>query len=365
MSESTLDLLKSLRLTAPGTPLREGLDRILSAKMGALIVVGGNIEQFSSIISGGFTLNCDFTPEALYELAKMDGAIIISEDLKKILCANVQLSPDISIPTAEPGTRHKTAERVAKQTGSLVIAISERREIITLYIGNTRYILQDIRNLLVKANQGLQVLERYRLILDQAISNLTMLELEDSVTLLDILWSLYRIEMVLRIAQEIERYIIELGVEGRLVKMQLDELIGGVQEEELLLIKDYIGEGLTPEAIRDEIRKRNLNEILNANIMANLLGIADFVGQTDTNLKCKGYRILSYISRLPSSIIENLINHFGCLQNILKADIPQLDEVEGIGEIRAKNIKDGLRRLREQGNRGIPPFRLGDIGRTR
>jgi diadenylate cyclase len=171
--------------------------------------------------------------------------------------------------------------------------------------------------------------------------------------------------MVLRIAQEIERYITELGVEGRLVRMQLDELIGGVNEEEILLLKDYIGEGLSPENVRDEIRKRSLNEILNTNVMANLLGIVESVGSTDTNLKCRGYRILSYVSRLPSSIIENLVNHFGNLQNIIKADIPQLDEVEGIGEIRAKNIKDGLRRIREQSNRGIPPFRLGDLGRTR
>lgn len=365
MPDPTLDLYKALRLTAPGTPLREGLDRILSAKMGALIVVGGNMEVLNSIISGGFTLNCDFTPESLYELAKMDGAIVISEDLKKIIYANVQLSPDVSIPSTEPGTRHRTAERTAKQTGALVIAISERREIISLYIGNIRYVLQDIRNLLVKANQGLQVLERYRLILDQAMSNLTTLEIEDSVTFLDILWSLYRIEMVLRIAQEIERYIIELGVEGRLVRMQLDELIGGVQEEEILLLRDYIGDGLSPEVIREEIRKKNLNDLLNTNVMANLLGIVESMSSTDTNLRCRGYRILSYISRLPSSIIENLVNHFGSLQNILKADIPQLDEVEGIGEIRAKNIKDGLRRIKEQSSRGIPPFRLGDLGRAR
>ncbi|MBC7319623.1 DNA integrity scanning protein DisA [bacterium] len=365
MPDPTLDLYKALRLTAPGTPLREGLDRILSAKMGALIVVGGNMEVLNSIISGGFTLNCDFTPESLYELAKMDGAIVISEDLKKIIYANVQLSPDVSIPSSEPGTRHRTAERTAKQTSALVIAISERREIISLYIGNIRYVLQDIRNLLVKANQGLQVLERYRLILDQAMSNLTTLEIEDSVTFLDILWSLYRIEMVLRIAQEIERYIIELGVEGRLVRMQLDELIGGVQEEEILLLRDYIGDGLSAEVIREEIRKKNLNDLLNTNVMANLLGIVESLSSTDTNLRCRGYRILSYISRLPSSIIENLVNHFGSLQNILKADIPQLDEVEGIGEIRAKNIKDGLRRIKEQSSRGIPPFRLGDLGRTR
>ncbi|MGC8970611.1 MAG: DNA integrity scanning diadenylate cyclase DisA [bacterium] len=365
MPESTLDLYSALKLTAPGTPLREGLDRILSAKMGALIVVGGKLEVLNSIMSGGFTLNCDFTPESLYELAKMDGAIVISEDLKKILYANVQLSPDVSIPTTEPGTRHRTAERTAKQVGSLVIAISERREIISLYIGNIRYILQDIRNLLVKANQGLQVLERYRLILDQAMSNLTTLELEDSVTFLDVLWSLYRIEMVLRIAQEIERYVIELGVEGRLVRMQLDELIGGVNEEEILLIKDYIREGLNPESIKEEIRKKNLNEILNTSIMSNILGISDSITFTDINLRCRGYRILSYIARLPSSVIENLINYFGNLQNILKADIPQLDEVEGIGEIRAKNIKDGLRRIREQSSRGIPPLRLGDLGRAR
>lgn len=365
MPDPTLDLYRALKITAPGTPLREGLDRILSAKMGAIIVVGGNMDILNSIISGGFTLNCDFTPESLYELAKMDGAIVISEDLKKIIYANVQLSPDVSIPSTEPGTRHRTAERTAKQAGALVIAISERREIISLYVGNVRYVLQDIRNLLVKANQGLQVLERYRIILDQAMSNLTTLEIEDSVTFLDILWGLYRIEMVLRIAQEIERYIIELGVEGRLVRMQLDELIGGVQEEEMLLLRDYIGDGLNPEVVREEIRKKGLNELLNTNVMSNLLGIVESISSTDTNLRCRGYRILSYISRLPSSIIENLVSHFGNLQSILKADIPQLDEVEGIGEIRAKNIKDGLRRIKEQSSRGIPPFRLGDLGRTR
>lgn len=365
MPDPTLDLYRALRLTAPGTPLREGLDRILSAKMGALIVVGGNTDVLNSIISGGFILNCDFTPESLYELAKMDGAIVISEDLKKIIYANVQLSPDVSIPSSEPGTRHRTAERTAKQAGALVIAISERREIISLYVGNIRYVLQDIRNLLVKANQGLQVLERYRLILDQAMSNLTTLEIEDSVTFLDVLWGIYRIEMVLRIAQEIERYIVELGVEGRLVRMQLDELIGGVQEEEILLLRDYIKDGSNLEAVREEIKKKSLNDLLNTNIMVNLFGIAESISSTDMNLRCRGYRILSYISRLPSFIIENLVNHFGNLQNILKADIPQLDEVEGIGEIRAKNIKDGLRRIKEQSSRGIPPFRLGDLGRTR
>jgi diadenylate cyclase len=363
MPDPILDLYRALKLTAPGTPLRDGLERILRASMGGLIVVGGTPEVMS-ISNGGFSINCDFSPEALYELAKMDGAIIVSEDLKKILYANVQLSPDISIPTTEPGTRHKTAERTAKQTGCLVIAISERREIITLYIGNTKYILQDIRNLLVKANQGLQVLERYRLILDQAMSNLTMLELEDSVTLFDILWSLYRIEMVQRIAQEIDRYVTELGIEGRLVKMQLDELIGGVSDEETLLLKDYIGEGISLEEVKEEIKNKNLTEILNLTSMATILGISDTVSMPDSSLKCRGYRLLSYIARIPSNIIEKLISHFGNLQNILRADIPQLDEVEGIGEIRAKNIKDGLRRLKEQ-SKGVLPFKPIDVGRTR
>jgi len=246
-----------LKLVAPGTPLREGLDNIFRAKTGALIVIGYSKEMME-IVDGGFSINCEFTPAHLYELAKMDGAIILSQDMKRILFANTQLVPDSSIPTAETGTRHRTAERVARQTGHLVIAISQRRNVITLYQGNFRYILRDISVILSKANQAIQTLEKYKAVLDQALTNLSALEFEEMVTLQDVAMVIHRIEMVLRIKAEIDQYINELGTEGRLISMQLEELVANVEKEAYLLLKDYCrDQALEPARILEELKKIN------------------------------------------------------------------------------------------------------------
>ena len=351
MGEEKLEdkFMKTLRIVAPGTGLRDGLDNILRAQTGALIVLGGDNDQVIQVVDGGFDIDADFTPARLYELAKMDGAIILSSDGKKILRANTQLVPDPSVPSTETGTRHRTAERVARQTGELVISISQRRSIITLYKGPMKYVLKDIRVVLDRASQAIQTLEKYRTVLNQALNSLSALEFEDLVTILDVTAALQRIEMVIRISGEIERYISELGVEGRLVSMQLEELLVGVKQEGKLIIKDYVVnwdedwlDGLGWQIFSNT----TVDEFLDLGIIAKSLGFAGGVG-LDNSISPRGYRILSKIPRLPATVTDNLVETFKTLQNIMSASIVELDDVEGIGEVRARAIKEGLRRLRE------------------
>ncbi|HEU4962501.1 MAG TPA: DNA integrity scanning diadenylate cyclase DisA [Bacilli bacterium] len=340
---------KILRLIAPGTPLREGLENVLRAKTGALIVIG-NSPQVMEIIDGGFSINCEFSPANLYELAKMDGAIILSEDGKRILYANTQLNPDPSIPSFETGTRHRTAERVAKQTGHLVVCISQRRDVITLYQSAFRYTLKDIGVILTKANQAINTLEKYKSVLDQALTNLSALEFEELVTLHEVALVIQRIEMVLRIKAEIRRYITELGTEGRLISMQLEELVSKVDEEAYLLVKDYCKEHLdsTPHQILTELHSLTSDELLESASLVRVLGYSGNHNITEEPVSSRGYRVLNKIHRLPQPVIENLVATFGSLSNVLAATIDELDDVEGIGEVRARAIKDGLKRISEQ-----------------
>ena len=229
-----------LKMIAPGTPIRDGLENILRAKTGALLLITDNNEIIKEVVDGGFAINEEYSSSKLYELAKMDGAIILSGDLKRILYANAQLIPLHDIPTLETGTRHRTAERTAKQTGELVISISQRRNIITIFKGNDRYILEDTDVVLNKANQAIQTLERYKKVFDNKLNLLNEYEFNDIVTLQNVLVAIQRAEMVMRIVEEIQRQIYELGNDGRLVRMQLEELIGGLEKEEMLIIKDYI-----------------------------------------------------------------------------------------------------------------------------
>lgn len=351
MSEIKKEQLVSqiLRFVAPGTKFREGLENVLRAKTGALIVVGHS-HSVMDIVDGGFSINCEFTPAHLYELAKMDGAIILSEDGKKILYANTQLVPDSSVSSSETGIRHRTAERTAKQTGRLVISISQRRNVITLYQGNFRYALKDIGVILTKANQAMQTLEKYKSVLDQSLTNLGALEFEELVTLHEVVMVIQRIEMVLRIKSEIINYINELGTEGRLISMQLEELVGGLEEEAKLLIRDYINhpEKITPPHVLGELKKLSSDELLDHQNMVRQMGYPTSINIQEEPVSPRGYRILSKISRLPAAIVQNLIDKFTNLPEIMMATIEELDEVEGIGEVRARAIREGLKRIQEQ-----------------
>ncbi len=338
-----------LKTIAPGTNIRLGLDNILKAKTGGLIVIGDS-EEILKIVDGGFNINEDYTPSRLYELAKMDGAIVLSKDAKKILYANAQLIPSSDISTNETGTRHRTAERTAKQTGELVVSISQRRNIITLFKGDFRYVLEDTSKVITKANQALQTVEKYKKVFDSKLSILNEYEFNDIVTLENVITCIQRAEMVMNIANEVQKEIYELGEEGRLLQMQLDELIEGLDKEELLIIKDYIAPGKkrTSEKVLEEINKiprENLTELQN---IAKLLGYENFDNYEEIGVYTKGYRVLSRIPRMPTNIVENLVKSFKSFQHILVADLKALDDVDGIGEIRARTIKQSLKRMQEQ-----------------
>jgi diadenylate cyclase len=338
-----------LQLVAPGTALREGLENVLRAKTGGLIVVGYSPEVME-IVDGGFSINCDFSPSYLYELAKMDGAIILSEDLKRILYANTQLNPDTSIPSNETGIRHRTAERVAKQTSKLVISISQRRNVITLYQGNLRYSLKDIGVILTKANQALQTLEKYRAVLEQSLKNLSASEFEEQVTLQDVANVIHRFEMVLRIKGEINRYIIELGTEGRLVRMQMEELVADIEQEFVFLLKDYAKDPQDDKIreIRQNLKRLDPDDLMEHQSIIRLLGYPTSNTTNEEPISPRGYRLLHKIPRLPSVIITNLVEKFERLPNVMMATIEELDDVDGIGEVRARAIQEGLKRLQSQ-----------------
>lgn len=332
---------------APGTPLREGIDRILQAKMGALIVVGDGPDVLS-ICSGGFLFDAEFTPQRLSELAKMDGAIILQSDTSRVARANVHLVPDPDIPTAETGTRHRTAERVARQIAVPVITVSEEMSVVTIHYRGYKKTLEPIPRVLDRADQALQILGRYKARLDGVSGALSALEVEDLVTVRDVSTVLQRAEMVRRIAHEIEGYVVELGADGRLVELQLEELTGGVEGDRRLVCKDYFvesSEWLLDQVTR-ELAQLGDEELLDLREVAALLHLpADM--DLDSSLQPRGYRLLSKIPRLPESIAENVVERFGHLPKIMRASISDLVEVEGVGEARARAIKDGLSRVAE------------------
>lgn len=339
-------VFEHLVMVAPGTQLYEALDSILKAKTGGLIVIGDTPEVLE-LVNGGFYINADMHPGSLYELAKMDGAIVLSSDAKRILYANCQLVPDSMIPSFETGTRHKTAERVAKQTGQLVISISQRRNIITIYRGNWKYVIREVSVMLAKANQALSTLEKYKSVFQQSLTNLSALEFEDLVTLTDVATVLQRSQMVNKVAWEIERYVIQLGSEGRLVRMQLEELMADTKDEGLLVFKDYHTGGNLQEGW-NQLEEMASDDLLNLGAITKTLGFGGSVTGLDQAVAPRGYRVLAKIPRLPMPVIENLVRAFSGLSAVMEATIEALDDVEGIGEVRAKAIKDGLRRLREQ-----------------
>ncbi|MCL2341795.1 MAG: DNA integrity scanning diadenylate cyclase DisA [Firmicutes bacterium] len=352
MEKSQKDNIKIeiLKTIAPGTELREGLDSILKAKTGALIIIGDSKEVLD-ITDGGFKIEEEYTPSRLYELAKMDGAIVISKDLKKILLANTQIIPSSKILTSETGTRHKTAERAAKQTGELVISISQRRNIITVFKEDFRYTIEDTAKIVTEANQAIQTLENYKKVFDTKLSILNEYEFNDIVTLDNVITCIQRAEMARRISDEVTMAIYELGEDGLLVRMQLEELIKDLPEEELLIIKDYIAPGkrTVPEKILDEIHlAAGQNEFIDSNIIARVLGYENFDNYEEVAVYPKGYRILNKIPRMPNIIVANLVKTFKSFQHILLADIEKLDDVEGIGEVRARTIKQSLKRMQEQ-----------------
>jgi diadenylate cyclase len=282
----------------------------------------------------------------------MDGAVVLTADLSKIVKAGVQLVPDSKIETTETGTRHRTAERVAKQTGHPIISVSQSMRIIALYVDGRRYVLDESAAILSRANQALATLERYKLRLDEVSGTLSALEIEDLVTVRDAMAVSQRLEMVRRIATEIEGYVVELGTDGRLLILQLNELMAGVEIERELIVRDYL-----PPAVGRKARKLSdaladldalsPSDLLDLTPIARALGYSLSVDQLDQAVSPRGYRLLAKVPRLPNLVVDRLIEHFGGLQKLLAAGIDDLQAVEGVGETRARSVREGLSRLAE------------------
>ena len=336
----------ALAVVAPGRPLREGLDRIVKAKMGALVVVGDGPEVLS-ICSGGFLLDAAYSPQRLSELAKMDGAIILAADASRIARANVHLVPNPNVPTSETGTRHRTAERVARSIDVPVISVSEDMGVIAVYVGGMKHILEEIPRLLNRANQALQTLERYKIRLDDGSAELSQLEVEDVVSVRDVVAVLQRGEMVRRIAEELETYIIELGVDARLIRLQLDEILGDLEDDRWLVIQDYLFDPDIPvDDALEELATIDTDDLLDVREVARVLRLPGHM-DLESNLQPRGYRLLAKVPRLPEGIIDHVVDRFGSLQKIMRATLHDLEDVQGVGEVRARAIKDGLSRLAE------------------
>lgn len=340
-------LRTTLAAVAPGSELRDGLERILWGRTGAIVVLGVD-PVVESICSGGFVLDVEFSSTRLRELSKMDGAVVVSADLSRIVRANVQLLPDPSIATSESGTRHRTAERVAKQTGFPVISVSASMRIIALYVDGVRHVLEDSTTILSRANQALATLERYKARLDEVSGTLSALEIEDLVTVRDVAAVIQRLEMVRRITDEIDGYVVELGTDGRLMSLQLDELVGGIGADRELVIRDYVDTSRRDvSAVLAELAELDSTQLLDPARIARVLGVPGGGETLDAPATARGYRLLAKIPRLPSHLMERLVQHFGGLQRLLAASIDELMTVEGIGEQRARSVREGLSRLAE------------------
>jgi diadenylate cyclase len=340
-------VLGAIETIAPGTLLRQAVDDVIRSHEGALIVLG-DPQELSFLYSGGIRLDAPFRPQLLYELAKMDGAIILDTAVKRLAWANVQLMPDPTIPSDETGTRHRTAERVAKQTGALVISVSQQRETVTIFVGPARYQLDPVADVLAKTNQALGTLETYRQRLEQVLTRLTALEFQNAVVLDDVLVTLQRAEMTSRMSERIQRDCIELGSEGRLIRLQLEELVGNVPSERDAIVRDYHAAGHDAEATLalEGLRALRYHDLLEFDRLAELLGYGR-VNPLDHSVQPRGYRVLSHIPRIPEPVIRRVVGDLGGLDTVVRASQRDLEAVDGVGAVRAREIREGLRRLQE------------------
>lgn len=335
-------------MIAPGAIHRQAIETIIQAQTGALLCIG-DPKKLLELSEGGVKLDEEVTPQMLYELSKMDGAIILNEDGSKILSANRFLKPNAAIPSFQTGTRHRTAERLANQATCIVIAVSQRRSTVSVYVHDTCYVMESIEALLSKAQQAILTAEKYMSVLEQNMYDLTIREFQDVVTIFDVCKAVQRIEMVARICREIEPYVLELGTEGRLIDMQLQELLEPLSIARLV-IRDYYKEkaGVTYEQVLEKIAELSEDDLLNLGAISHTLGYGPNLRSVDTYLTSRGYRVLTQTKRLPDLIIENLVQKFSSLQRIVRASKDDLVEVDGIGEVLAERVRVSLNILRNQ-----------------
>ena len=345
---------EALAMVAPGTPLRDGLDRILRAKRGGLVVIGDGPEVLS-ICSGGFLLDAEFSPQRLSELAKMDGAIILAANASRIARANVHLMPDASISTTETGTRHRTAERVARSIDVPVLSVSAAMSVIAVYRGDVKHTVQPTGWLHDRTDQALATMQRFRSRFDVTLGNLSILELEDTVSVGDVVGVIQAAEMVLRIAEEVDGYLVELGEDGRLVGLQSAELADGVARALHLVVRDYCvmttdevqDWAVVVDRVIDQLANLPSDELRDPTRVAEILRLPGSFHDAESGVEPRGYRLLHHLPRFSDTIIERIVDRFLNLQQIMRATIAELEQVDGVGQTRANSVKDGLARLAE------------------
>ncbi len=344
-------LRSAIARIAPGTPLRDGLERILRGRTGALIVIGHD-ETVEKICDGGFRLDVEFKPTRLRELSKMDGAVVLSTDGRRIVRANVQLVPDPSIPTVESGTRHRAAERTAVQTGYPVVSVSQSMSIVSVYVDTHRYVVEGSGAILSRANLTISTLERYKARLDDVEAALSRNEIEDDVTLRDAMTLVQRLELVRRMSIEVAGHVIELGSDGRQLSLQLEELVSDNDSVRELVARDYVSSVDPPATAELEAALANLdalgdNELLDLRALATAFGYPATLDAQDMSMTPRGYRMLARIPRLQFAHIDRLVRTFGSLQGLLAATADDLQAIEGIGSIWSRHVREGLSRLAE------------------
>jgi len=330
-----LTFMEVLGKLSPGKNLRIALDDILEGKTGALIVV--DCPELKDCIDGGFRINCSFTNQKLAELAKMDGAIVLSDDLKRILSANVLLVPYSKISTNETGTRHKAAERIAKQTGTIVIAVSERRNKISLFYEDKKYILENSENLLRRATETLNILEKQREIFEEILKNLNVLEMTKLVSIGDVCSVLQRIEVIIKMTDTMKRYLTELGNQGIIIRMRVREMFKGIELLEEQILQDYSSK---PQNLKKILSEITFEGVIDIESLSRLL----FENSPDTQIIPKGYRLLSKLN-LTEREIFSLIETFGNLSSIFEASDEELNKI-----LKAKtpSFRKEFENLREQ-----------------
>lgn len=275
----------------------------------------------------------------------MDGGIVLDDSWNTILAAGVQFLPDGSYPTDETGARHRTAERMAAQTGKPVVAVSEGRKVATLFYAGQKIELAAPAEVAAHINQELQSLDRLRGRLDDAEARLTRLEVAGLSSYRAAVTVLQRAELVLRLGQMVEERTLTLGDEGRLVTLQLHDLLGGVEWIARTVLQDYLKPLRPNSASRalQSLRAMTGTDLEDPSKVGKELGFADL----DEPAEPRGYRILSDLSRLPDTVREDIVRHFGTLAKLLRADEAALLGVEGVGETRAGQLKSFFARLRD------------------
>lgn len=346
-NEEVIDVTKILPLVTPGTDLRDGLDEILHGNLGALIVLGCS-DELKSLLKGGFDLDIPFSSQKLFELSKMDGAIVLSNDLSRIVGANKHLMPDKDIDSKETGMRHRSAEQTAVQSKLPVIAISHRRSVISLYYRDQKYVLQDFNMLLVKASYAVNNLKDFRQKIDNKLKTLISKEINKSNGLKDLVIEIIQdILYFIKHEKQVDEFIVELGSKGQDIANTLYETTFGINEELYLFLRDYSNTPLTRDEALEKlnfIKQLGIRRVADVEKLIEFLGFSEFINNYPADLP-RGFRILLRSGYFDEDVVENLITNYKSIYAIKKLSFTDFSKIKGIDVSTSKSIYEQLTKI--------------------